>query len=345
MRHFTSFLANFLFLLLFVILISVFCHFRIDGQKGLWLLYSISQDLLLYLPLTAALGILWGLVVRDKSEAQLPVPVSVTTLFVILYILVMIASAFLFQELLIPKIYEQASYRDMLQDRKIEVKDKIKDTTGEKFKMSEFDKLPMMEARQNIAFMIGSSLVYFEKMYDGNGAYYIEGFRFIAYNTNQKLDYILTSRRAKWTEGEILTIDPVYTGYTSGNQISQVKTIQGIKKVPVSYSADAAFHLSSDHRVRHASLVRIFMHNDYIYGSNLNLYRIGNIVFNKIAYYIILIVLLVTASAVGMRWRNQRLVGKDFFPLVCFYVVTFLSMVLFCDILYSLANMVYGLVV
>lgn len=344
MRHFTSFIANFFILLVFILLISTIYHVKVDQLKELWLAYSITQDLLLYMPLMAALGILWGLVIRDKTEAQMPIPSSVTTLFVIVYILVMSGGAFLFQELLVPKIYDMASYRDMLRDRKITLKDKIQDTTGAKFKLSEFDSLPKLETRQNLAFMIGGSLVYFEKMYDGKGAYYIEGFRFIAYNTNKKLDYILTSRRAKWTEGQIYAIDPVYTGY-SGGSISTVKNIQGVKKVPVSYSPDAVFHLPSDHRVRHASLVRIFMHNDYIYGSNLNLYRIGNIVFNKIAWYIILIVLLVTASAVGMRWRNQRLVGKDYFPLVSFYAVTFLSMVIFCDILFSLANMVYGLVV
>ena len=335
---------NCLLVLMFVIVISLIYHLKVDKISQLWLLYTVAQDILQYIPLTAGLGIFWGLVIRSRDEAQNPIPISVTSINIIFYIIIMMAGSILFQELLIPKIYNMANYQMILKDNKLMDQKKIKDITGSKFTITEFNNLKYMDVKNNIAFFVGNSIIYFEKMYNGNGSYYINGFRFIAYNKKNQLDFILTSKYAKIVDNELYSVNPTFFGYTNG-KLDLIKIVNSNKKIPIGYQADALYNLTSDYRIKVVSLIDIFMYNDYIYNSSINLYRLGNIVFNKLSFYITLIILLIISSITGMKFRNQRLVNKDYFLIICFYIVSTLSMFICYDILISIANMVYGMVV
>lgn len=341
MKQFFSYIFTTLVLLAATAAFSLIYHLRIEKLDGLWLIISVAQDLVIYLPPAAALSFLWGLVFRGKNESQ-PPSQAVTTFFAILYILVMISATFAFQEVLVPRLYDMASYRSMLERNKLDTKVTISDTTGAKFTMKEFANLKYMDSRENIAFYMGMNLVYFEKMYNGNGSYYVKGMRFIAFTTNGRLDYILTSENAKIADNNILSVSPVYYGYGRNGDIVQVKRTDGIKKIPLEYDPDALFRLTTDYKVRTASLLDVFLYSDYIFGSRLDYYRIGNLVFNKLSYYIILILLLVLAVSFGSVYRNQRPVNKDFAQAAAFYLASFFLTVLAYDILVAFSNMIYG---
>ena len=76
----------------------------------------------------------------------------------------MMAGSILFQELLIPKIYNMANYQMILKDNKLMDQKKIKDITGSKFTITEFNNLKYMDVKNNIAFFVGNSIIYFEKI-------------------------------------------------------------------------------------------------------------------------------------------------------------------------------------
>lgn len=344
MKKLNSFILNFLLLSFFVILLSAVFHIRFEKVAQIWLLSTVGQDLLFFLPVNAALSVLWALVIRDKSEAQAPVSKATQSFMIIVYFFIILGAAFILQEVGIPKLYQNALYQADLKSKKIVLKSKITDTTGTKFSMKEFEQVRKMPVRENIAFSMGNSLVYFGKMYDGGGSFYVNQFRLIAYNNKRQLDYILTSENAKIVDDEIHSVSPMFYQYKGGELVSSRK-ISGIKKVPVMYGADAVYAISSEASTKMASLIDIFLYNDYVYGSKISFFHLGNIVFNKVAYYIILFFMLIIASAVGSAFRNQRLLYRDYIQTVCFFILSgFLTFAIY-DTCVAAVNMIYGLVI
>src|SRR5208283_4828735 len=146
------------------------------------------------------------------------------------------------------------------------------------------------------AFSMGNSYVYFGKMFNGNGSYYIFNLRIVSYNPNMMLDNIISADRAKIYEDEILAVSPYYFTF-SGNRYAGGRQLYGIKKIPLLYSADGIYNLSSESTGKVASLADVFLNSEYVFSSKINFFHLGNIIFNKISYYIILAFMMILASS------------------------------------------------
>lgn len=252
--------------------------------------------------------------------------------------------AIAFQELAVPRLYDSAGLQSNLKTEHLSAKIKIRDTSGSKFLISEFDNLKYMSVKKDIAFSMGTSYVYFQKMYNGNGCYYIEGFRLIAYTPKKQIDYIVTAEKAKLIDTDLYAVSPLYYNY-SGGKFSNTRKISGIKMIPIVYDADGIFALSSEASSKIASLFEIFRYNDYVYSSKINFFHLGNIVYNKIAYYIALIFLLIITASFGVAFRNLRQLYRDYLQAACFYVLSAAAVALVYDTLASIINMIYGLII
>jgi hypothetical protein len=344
MKKFNTFVLWAILFSLIVIVFSGLYHVRIEKLSQIWLPYTIGIDLLFYLPLIAALSVLWPIVFRSKAEMQNPPSPATASFFMLLYIFVMIGAAILLQEVALPKFYENAVFQKQLKDQGLSLKRPYQDKTAEKFSMAEFDQVYRMPAKENIAFSMGNSYVHFEKMYNGGGSYYIKGAKIIAYNNKKQLDYIITAAYAKLLEGELYAVSPTYFEFRQG-QLSQSKRIGGVKKIPIIYDSDGIYNLSSEGTSKMASLVDIFLYNTYVYSSKINFFHLGNIVFNKMAYYIVLAILLLIASSFGAGYKNKRPLNKEYLQAACFFVLSLFVMAFLYDSLIEAVNMIYGLVI
>lgn len=342
MRKFNSFFGYFILLSIFIIIISAVFHVKIEKMDGIWILYYTSLDLLNYIPVITGLCILWPLVFRSKSDIQNPVSNTTLGFFVIMFIFIIMGGVFAFQELAVPKLYEFISHQAMLKEKNLNMKVKFTDVTGVKFSMAEFNNLKYLPVKNDIAFSMGKSYAYFQKMYNGSGSYYIEGFRLIAYNSKNQLDYIVAAEYGKISEGDLYAVNPVYYEYRGGI-FSKTQKITGIKKIPIVYDANGIYALSSESTAKIAGLIDIFMYNDYVYDSKINFFHLGNIVFNKIAYYISLIFVLIICASFGAAFQNLRPLYREYFQTACFYVLSALSVALLYDTLVAVVNMIYGM--
>lgn len=345
MKKFNSFLLYLILLNVFVLVIGMIYHIRVEKLDKIWLLYRMSLDVVFFLPLNASLAIFWPLIFRDKAEMQNPISKTTLGYFTILYIFITLGIGFAFQEILVPVLYNRADYLTTLKENKLEApKVRIKDTTAEKFQAVEFNNVRFMPMKENIAFSMGNSFVYFEKMYDGSGSYYIQNFRIISYTAKKQIDYIVSGDRGKLVDGELYALSPFYFAY-AGGQLSSVKRMDGIKKIPIVYDADGIFALSSEATAGIASLVDVFKYSDYIYNSKINFYHLGNIVFNKVAYYILLAVMLILAVSFGSSLRNQRQIQREYVQTGAFFIVSFALTAILYDTLVSVINMIYGMII
>jgi hypothetical protein len=258
------------------------------------------------------------------------------------FLLLVAAGTFILQEFALPSMYDNISYGEKL--KMTGFKAAPGDTTGENFSMSEFSQTGSMKSRNNIAFSTGNSYIYFEKMFDGRGSYYVEGFSFISYNSNKELDFVITSDNAKIVSDLIYMVNPVYFDYYRG-AVYTVKRINGIKKIVLAYRPAGIFALSSDAVPDTVSLVNVFLYSDFAFNSGVNFYRLGNIVFDRVSYYIILFLMMILASTFGAAFRNMRLVSRDYLQTAAFYAVSFFIVALVYDSLSQAVNLIYSFLV
>jgi hypothetical protein len=332
MKKLNSFIYYFICTTILILIISAVYHLRFEKIDRLWVLYTISLDVLFVLPLNAAISIMWPLIFRTKKDMQ--TGNAGLSFFIMVYIFVVLGSAVALQELGIPKLYDIATHQTQLRQMGLRSRH-IGDRTGAKFSMNEFNMVRYMPYKSNVAFAMGNGVVYFQRMYNGGGAYYIEGFRYIAYNKYNQLDYILTCGYAKLVGTELYAVNPYYNG----------KEVKGVRRVPIVYSADGIYALSSEATTKIASLIDVFQYNDYVFGSRINFFHLGNIVFNKLAYYIALAFILIIASSIGFAYRNQKPVNKEYFQAASFYALSFAVLAILYDTLVALTNMIYTMVI
>lgn len=254
-----------------------------------------------------------------------------------------ILSAFLYREAAIPAMYDFISYNEMLKSRGIVLKTPVKDTTGDKFSISEFDNLGAMKVRSGIAFSTGTSYIYFNKMYDGNGAYYVEGFRFINYKEGKEPDFIISARYAKIFEDFIYVVNPYYYEF-SGRAVKTAKQIRGIKIIVLPYRPSGIFALSAVDVPESISLIKVFYYNDYVFNSGLSSPALSNIIFNRLGYYIILVLMLIICSTFGSAFKNMRSLNREYLQTAAFYLISFFMVSLCYDTLAQVVNMIYYLI-
>lgn len=343
MKKLNSFILHFIVIGIFVLLISVFYHMKVEKVSSLWLFYDSLLDFLFFLPVNAALSMLWPQIFRSKAEQEAGGRSS-SGFTVIFFIFIMVGAAILLQELAVPKLYDFINYQEQLSQMHIRKLPKFEDKSGDRFSLSEFNNIKYMPNKNNIAYSMGRSYVYFQKMYDGNGAYYVEGFRLIAFTDKKQLEYIMTADYAKVVGTEIMVVSPMFFQY-SGGALSSSKRISGVKRIPMVYEASGVYNLSAESTAGVASLIDVFLNNDYVYSSRINFFHLGNIVFNKIAYYIALVFMLILAGSFGASYRNQRLLYREYVQTACFYTFSFLFITLLYDTIISVVNMIYGMII
>jgi hypothetical protein len=328
MKKFGRYILYVILLSVFVLAVSAVNHALFEKLQLVWLFYQMAVDYLYYIPIIAGLSILWPLVIKGRSEIEASITPAATGFFIIVYIFAVIAGCVAFQEIAVPALYENAKFQTGLKAMNIRAGKPVGEKSGKYFNYSEFDKLGGLPYKNNIAFAMNDSFVYIKRMVKSGGNYYVFGFKMITYQKGGKAVKSAFSRdRAKIVNDEVL--------------FSNAKG----DSVPLIYDANGIYNLSKDSSYKESSLIDIFRYNNYVTDSKINFYHVGNMVFNKIAYYITVILILIILSSFGSAFRSQRSLFRDYIQTVCFYVISFAGVALMYDILISIVNMVFGLVV
>lgn len=341
MKKIPGFILMFIGLIVFTAAASFAYHIAVEKLEKLWLLYSVLIDIERYFPLVCTLSVVWTLVFRSKGEMSTPNQKSGVFLNFIFYTIFGLLFAFANSELAIPKIYENASYQSSLEAMGIKQTPPAKATTLS-ISPDEFQTLKGYPVKNNVVFMMGRTLISVDRMVNTGGNLYLIGVHFIGYTTNDNIGYILTGRYAKYVDGNIRMLDSVYYEVKDYKMVKSIR-IDKPKDIPTIFDIRAAYALHPADK--HLSLIDLFIYNDFIFASRINYFQLGNLVYNKIGYYSILILMLIFSVSVSWALRNQRLVGlKDGFQIVSFYLVSFLVVALGYDLLANLFKAIYSIV-
>lgn len=337
------------FILLFVILL-VFCAvlgsiylIKVTHVDQMWLPYHLLSTVATYLPLISALSILWSLVFKDKNEVAKPK--SGLMLSFLFYTIFTAAAGVGLNEFALPAVYDHNQQTLRLEKLGVDKLPVLLDTSGTNFTASEMDKAKYYLYKDHIAFAMGTVMVSMGKLYNAGGTFYVDDLKIVAYTTNGNLDYVITSRYAKEADGKLVALNPIYYDYSGGSLVSK-KQITGRRAIPLLYNIHAIYDISSFSEMKDVNMISVMMYNDFVYHSKLNLFRLGNIVYNKVAYYVILIFLMIIASSLGWSMQSVRAITKrDVFQVISFYIVTFFLAFGAFDLLVKCANMIYALMV
>lgn len=347
---FPKFLLIFILLFVFVFIGSGVYEFKFAATEKPWLLYESLSNVLSYLPVLAALSILWALVFKDKEEEQgfgqsgSQVKGSSLMMSFLLFTLFNFVFAFLISELALPKLYEYSQIKSVLAEEELKSLPELTGAESDEIFVSDFTKLKNYPHKDDVSFARGTVIFYFESFYKAGSDYYIKGLTVYGY-TNSVLDYIITADYARVEDDVILAKDAVFLDYLSG-KFNKKTTYSGqTKEVPIVFDTSAVYSLSCVEEVRDISLIDVFWHNDFIYFSKVNHFRLGNLVYTKIAYYIILILMIMISVSVGQSSENLRVVTKEIFQTVSFYIASVIITCAAYDLLVEFANMLYSLVV
>lgn len=343
MKKVPRFLLIFIILFVFAFVTILIYNLKVVKIEKVWLIFVCLKEMLLYLPLIATLSILWSLVFKSKNEVGRN-PKDKFFLSFIFYVIFSFAFAFAMNEYVISKLEEKTYYQVKSKKSLLKLKT-MQDITKEKFTTKEFKNLKYYPYKKNVAFAMGRAIVNMRRLYNMDNIYYITGLKVIGYTKKNQIDYIVTAKLAKIVGSQIYAYKPIFNQYKNG-KLSKVKYIKGKRGIPLTYNIKAIYGLTPNRRLKELSLLNIFLYNEYIYGSKINFQRLGNVVYNKVSYYIILIFMMIVSASVGWSMRNQRLTGtKDIFTMVSFYVVSFGLTVLVYDMLIRMMNTIYGLIV
>lgn len=335
MKRTGSFIGIFLILAVFVLIFSFIYFYRLDKVLSLDLIFPVSKTFLFYLPVIASLSVLWPIVFRSPGEGPAGPGRGGSNFNITAFMFLILLSVFALQEYLLPALYDGTGPGALFR------KNAVKDTTGEKFSLNEFNSLDGLKTHSNIVFSAGSSYIYFAKMYESGSSYYVEGFRFINYKTSGDPDYIISAGYAKIVDDLIYIVSPAYFEY-SGRAVKNVRQIRGNKAIVLPYRAKGIFALSSD-SPESMSLIKVMLYNDYAFGSGINFHSLGNVIFNRIGYYIILVLMLLISSTFGTAFKNMRVLRMEYFQTAVFYIVSLTLISIFYDTFTGALNMIYFL--
>ncbi len=343
MKKIPRFILIFIILLIFTLLISFIYLMKVTHTDKLWISYHLLQTLANYLPLIAALSILWSLVFKNKNEVAKPK--SGVMLSFLFYTIFTVAAGIGLNEFALPTIYEHNQQTIRMDKLNIDTLPGLVDLGGTNFNASVMDKARKFLYKDNIAFAMGTVMVSMDKLYNARGNFYVEDLKVVAYTTNGSLDYVITAKYAKEVGGQLIALNPIYYEYT-GNTLVSKKYITGRRAIPLLYNIRAIYELSSFREMRDVNLLNVMLYNDFVFHSRLNLFRLGNIVYNKVGYYVILVFLLILASSLGWNMQNVRAVTqKDVFQIISFYLISFFLAFGAFDLFVKLINMVYTLMI
>ncbi|NPV00575.1 MAG: hypothetical protein HPY53_04250 [Brevinematales bacterium] len=340
MKKVPKFLLFLTGLLVFTFFASLIYHLRVDKVDQTWLLYTIMLDIVRFLPLITPLSIIWSLVFRGTSQGTQGEKMGFLFSF-FFYVIFTAAAAFAINEMLLPYLHESAASTTHLAQMKEKLTPSLKGITYDKFEYGELKNLRYFLSKENVAFMMGRVAVTFDRLYKVGPYFYMEGVRFMGFDKNNKLNYIINAGYGKYSDGKILLLNSKFIEYKGGS-ISKDMKMADSKSVPIIYSMNAIYNLSNP--VKEISMLDIILNSDYVFESKYNFFQVGNLIFNKISYYIILVVLLIFSSSAGFAFRNQRPVSiRDIFQAVSFYLVSFIVTAFSLDMLIRLANMIYSM--
>lgn len=292
-----------------------------------------------YLPILASLALLWGLVFQNKSgltQANAIAPV-------ILYILIIMGISIILQEIAVPSLTEVKQQSRILQTKKAKGFPKFT-ISPTNINASEFANLSWFVSKDNLAFAQQNTFLYFEKLYKAPGnIFYGNNFKIIAFDSQGRLEYIFIAPQVKAHETDLLALSARVYEYKNGNLVSQKS--YPVKKVTLPYPIAAVYFLRAHGNLEDISLLPVLRYNDYIYGSRINFYHIGILMFFKISYYTMTILIIILCAGFGLTLQNQRLIGKDIIPALSFLIVSTAVVIMVYDILLSAVNMIYGLII
>lgn len=343
MRKIPRFLLIFIALLVLSVAGAVLFHWQISKVDQDWLLYESLASVLTYLPLIAAVSVVWALVFKGQSEIN-----SADSAFILqflFFILFNLGFAFIINEIALPALEQRTLHARILKKTGLKEKPRLKDIQEGKIKAAEIKNLKYFPYKENIAFKMSRAVVSMERLYKADQIFYIQNFRIFGYDKNGRLYYVITSPFAKEVGGQILALNPVYFD-VSGGSVRRTRSVQGQKMIPLIYDINGIYSLSPGQKNRNVSLVNIVRYQDFIFNSGINFHYISGLVYNKISYYMILILLMIVSASMGKTLKNQRATtGKDIVRIILSYAVSLLLMVLSYDMLVRLSNMIQGLII
>ncbi len=342
MRKIPRFLFLFILLLILSIGGAVLYHWKVTQVEASWLFFESLSTILTYLPLVASISILWSLVFKGKNEMS--GNDSGFVLQFLFFILFNLTFAIIINEVALPSMEQNIIQTRIYKKMGLKSKPKLKEIQEGKIRMSELNNLQYFPYKENVAFKMGKAVVSMERVYKADAIYYIKNMKIFGYDKNDNLYYIITTPFAKEVGGEILTLNAKYWNVKSGN-ISLQKTVNGQKVIPLVYNINAIYQLSPGNKARTTSLVNIVRYQDFIFNSGINFHYLSALVYNKISYYMILIILMIIAASMGKTLKNERTTtGKDIVRIIFSYSVSLVLMVLAYDMLIRFSNMIQGLI-
>lgn len=330
----------YLFLLVLALGISGFLYYFHFGKlSSLDALLRAIRLVYTYLPILASLSLLWGLVFQNKgglTQANAIAPV-------ILYILIIMGISITLQEIVVPSLTEVKQQSLILQTKKAKGFPKFT-INPTNINASEFANLSWFVSKDNLAFAQQNTFLYFEKLYKAPGhIFYGNNFKIIAFDPQGRLEYIFIAPQVKAHETDLLALSARAYEYKNGNLISQKGYT--VKKITLPYPIAAVYSLRAHGNLEDVSLMNVLRYNDYIYGSKINFYHIGILMFFKISYYTMTIIIIILCAGFGLAFQNQRLIGKDIIPALSFLIVSTAVVIMVYDILLGAVNMIYGLII
>ncbi|MCX7883201.1 MAG: hypothetical protein N2314_08275 [Brevinematales bacterium] len=291
-----------------------------------------------YLPILAGLALLWGLVFQGGGISQQSALGPV-----ILYIFLIMGGGILLQEVTVPFLTEFKQQSLILQAKKAKAMPKFT-INPTNVSASEFASLSWFVSKDNLAFAQKNTFLSFEKLYKApQGVYYGINFKIVSFDTQGRLDYVFISPQVKAYETDLFALSAKSYEYKNGNLVSQKS--YSLKKLTLPYPVDAVYSLRAHGNLEDISLIDVLRYNDYLYGSRINFYHMGIVIFFKVSYYTMMIVIIVLCAGFGLTFQNQRLIGKDIIPALSFLLVSTAVTIMVYDILLAAVNMVYGLII
>lgn len=342
MKKIPKFILIFLILFVFANVLSFLYFWKIQEIEMMWMPYHMIRQFLVFLPLIASISILWSLVFKEKTEAVKPK--SGAVLFFFFYTFFAFVIAFGLSEFLMSFTYQKVMQKNLLNQYEVTEAPEIESGSDDIISKDQFDNLKYYLHKDDVSFAMETVMVYMEELYNVKGNYFIKGLQIIAYATNQKIEYIISAEYAREYENALYILDPVYYEYSRG-KLDTKTTIQGVKTVRLIYDIEGIYNTFPLQDIKDVNLLNIILYNDFVYLSKINLFRMSNITYNKLAYYVILILLIILSVSIGWSIQNIKIVKREIFQMICFYILSFIIVTAAYDILIKLSNMIYGLVV
>jgi|GEM_PF-2112358 hypothetical protein len=289
-----------------------------------------------YLPILAGLALLWGLVFHGQSQ-----PAS--TGAVILYIFLILGGSILLQEIALPSLSEFHQAQQILITKKAKSFPKFT-INPTNISSSEFASLSWFVSKDNLAFAQQNTFLYFEKLFKAPGnVYYGLNFKIVSFDAKNRLEYVFIAPQVKAYETDLFALSAKAYEYKNGNLVGQKSYT--VKKITLPYPVEAVYSLRAHGNLEDISLINVLRYNDYIYGSRINFYHMGILIFFKVSYYTMLIIIIVICAGFGLTFQNQRVIGKDIIPAISFLIVSTAAGIIVYDILLGAINMIYGLII